>query len=70
MLYGAPDGPLPVGEKDERATGVKGEPVSPELALVREDVSQRRFAPRGRPGGLGWNPKRLQGSALLLPQIS
>ena len=49
MLYGAPDGPLPVGEKDERAMGVKGELVSPEVALVREDVSQRRVAPRGRP---------------------
>ena len=40
MLHGAPDGPLPVGEKDERATGVKGEHVSPELALVREDEGQ------------------------------
>ena len=37
MLYGAPDGLSPVGEKDERATGVKGEHVSPELALVRGD---------------------------------
>ena len=41
MLHGAPDGPLPVGEKDERATGVKGEHVSPELAPVREDAGQR-----------------------------
>ena len=47
MLHGAPDGPLPVGEKDERATGVKGEPVSPELALVREDA--------------GWNPIKVAG---------
>ena len=47
MLHGAPDGPLPVGEKDERATGVKGEHVSPELALVREDEGQSPAKPPG-----------------------
>ena len=47
MLHGVPDGPSPVGEKDERAMGVKGEPVSPELALVREDEGQSPAKPPG-----------------------
>ena len=39
-LHEAPNGLSPVGVKDERATGVRGELVSPEFALVREDEGQ------------------------------